>query len=591
MAKEFSDIGNDNGFIYVTGPDGLAASMVSNLANNGDGLRTAKLMAVQAAATSANLISTGSVKIDTIGGSILNITGIGIAAINQMSGPVNVNGLTEAQAAEAVAVNINEHIPGAGDDFTAAAIGDTIFLFAPVSSGSSPNGDTVTPTTDDPGNITFTSTDMAGGADANSSFDEAHGFRFFLDADYAAAATSCTGEGAATEGDLSNAIEITNNIITIITSFQTDSVEILNDAVTLTRKGIEANVEVNTQASAATDDLSNINPAGFSEGDIIYLRGVNVARIITLDETGNIDLAGGTTFVTGGYEKVIALQLWAKGGAAQNVLTWFEVSRSTQAVSTTSEYRVSGLPVPLEGSDVIPASTGGTTTLIVGTDELVQAISGVATLASDFKVVLSTAGAIVGDVFRVKYAAQITKGAFDVTIGGVAPYTLTERQALIGGWCAWSYYDGAAWQTTFWPDTGSVQFALESVFIDAGAITVPKLTTELATEVETLEVSFETDEIGDQKITMPYAGTVVDIDYAVSKLIEATDDASVVAKDNAAGVMATTSIVGGSAVGTIFSAVAPTINNTFVAGDVLTFTTAKPTIGGKVRVSLKITRT
>ena len=271
-------------------------------------------------------------------------------------------------------------------------------------------------------------------------------------------------------------------------------------------------------------------------------------------------------------------------------MTWFEVARSTQAVSDIADFRTNGFPFPKEGRDIIPASTGGTTILTVGVDPDTQSINGSATLIADFIISLSTVGAIDGDIFKIQYTAQIIEGAFKVKIGGVSPYTLSTSQALIGGWFLVCHFDSGAWLCTVFPDASAVDFELESKFIGSGAITIPKLAGTLAVGMIPFTVTFETDEIGDIKITMPFNGTVTGIDYAVSKLIEATDDGSIIAKDNAAAVMATTSIAGGSAIGTIFSE-SPSVNNTFVAGDILTFTSAKPTVGGKVLVSLKIIRT
>ena len=591
MAKEFSDIGNGNGFIHVTGPDGLASSMVTNLPNDGEGLRQAKLLAVQAAATSANLISTGSVTITALGGSVLNITGIGIGAIDQMGGSVNVSGLTIAQAAEQVSANINNFKPGSGPDYTAAAINGTIFLFAPRGEGSTPNGDTVSASTDDPGNITFTTIDMAGGADANSIFDEAHGFRFFLDADYLASASSCTGEGTAVQGDLSNAIEITNQIITIIATLQTDEVEIVNDSIAPTRKGKVTFVEVNTEASAASDDLITINPAGFAEGDIIQVRGQVLGRVVTLKEAGNIDMASATSFDTGGYERVITLQLWAKGGSGGNELFWFEVSRSVGGVSAVTDFRTALFPfIATEGQSTLASSTGGTTILTANVDDRTLLIVGASSLTSNLIIDLDTTGAVAGDEFFISYQAQIIEGAFEVRIEGGTTYIFTTSQALIGGWLITAYFDGADWNLAIAPDIAGSFFQLESKYILDGAITPAKLAGDGAAELITFPVSLDdTDELGDHKITMPFAGTVIGIDYAISKDIQAANDGSIVAKDNTAGVMATTSITGGSAIGTIFSE-SPTVNNTFVAGDILTFTSSKSTVGGKVLVSLKLTR-
>lgn len=549
MAKTFNDIGSGLGFIYVLNPSGT--EVLQNIPNNSDGFREAKALAIEAAAPSGNLISNGSVLFTAVSG-ILNVTAVSVSAINLMANPVNVTGLSKAQTAEAVAVEINSSFPPPALPviYTAVAIGDKVVLFSTSADGSGSNGNTVTFATDDPGNITATTTDFAGGADASKSFDEAHGFQFRLDADYLASATSCAGDGTAVEGDISNAIDITNELITTTGSLKNQSLVIASDAVAPVRLYWESALEVDVQSGAA-DFLKNIDPSGFAEGDILYVRGKDVARIVTVDETGNIDLAGGTTFLTGGYEKVITLQLWAKGGAGFNVLTWFEISRGDQKVSSVADFRTNAFPfISTEGGTSIVATTGGTTTLTVDTDDRILSITGSSILIADFIIDLDTTGAIAGDYFWIKYAAQITTGAFNVTIGGVSPISLTTAQALIGGWCFFCYFDGAAWKVAGFPDMGSVLFKLAAEFIGTGAITVPKLDTTVATELIPFAISFDTaDELGDHKVKMTFDGTVVNIDYSVSKVVEATDDASIVAKDNAAAVMATTSITGGSAVG------------------------------------------
>ena len=590
MAKTFGDIGNGSGFIYVLNPAGN--EVLQNIPNDTDGFREVKNLAIEAAAPSGNLIANGSVLFTAVSG-VLNVTAVSVSGTNLMGNPVNVTGLSKAQTAEAVAVEINSTFPPAilPVNYTATAIGDKVVLSSTSEDGSGSNGFTVTFATDDPGNIIATTADFSGGADASKVFDEAHGFQFSLDADYLASSTSCSGDGTAVQGDISNAIDITSDLITTIGSLKSQSLVIASDAVAPSRPYWESALEVDVQSGGA-DFLKNIDPTGFAEGDILYVRGKDSTRIVTLDETGNIKLAGGTTFATGGYEKAITLQLWAKGGAGFDVLTWFEINRGDQKVSSIADFRTNGLPFGKEGVAVIVATDGGNTDFTVGTDEEVQAITGgPITLTSDLTFTPVVAGAIAGDEFRFKYGAQITEDGFKVKILTDTPVTLTAQQALIGGWCIWCIFDGVIWAASLIPDASLVPFKLETLFIGDNSITVEKLEASVATEIEIFSVSFESDEIGDHKITMPFAGTVTEIDYAVNKLIEATDDGSIVAKDNTAGVMATTSITGGSAVGVIFGAVAPTLNNTFVAGDVLTFTTSKPTVGGRVLVSLKITRT
>ena len=130
---------------------------------------------------------------------------------------------------------------------------------------------------------------------------------------------------------------------------------------------------------------------------------------------------------------------------------------------------------------------------------------------------------------------------------------------------------------------------MEAASIASGLITTAKLASTLQQEILTVPVSFETGEIGGYKIEMPYPGTIVKISAYVTKLIEATNDGSITATDNAAATMAALTMTAGTAIGTAVTD-SPTTNNTFVAGDVLTFTTAKVTAGGKALITLKITR-
>jgi len=595
MAKGISDLGKSGGYIYVTRTDGT--SFISNIINNEAGVREAKLIAVEAAASSANLISSGSVTITALGGSTGNITGTLVTdkgPENQMANYVNVTGLTRAQAAKAVAVEINSTLlVWPATNFTAVAIDRVIHLFAPADTGATYNGSLASATTDDPSNITFTTVDFAGGAGTNSVYDEAFGFRFFLDANYAAASSSCAGEGTAVEGVLTNAIEITNDFIHILPTFLLDSPSILNDALTITRKGKEYSVEAETEGSAATDDLDTINPAGHSVGDIIHLRGEWTTKVVTVGSGGNIHLANGNDFVTGDYSKAITLQLFDKAGGSQNELGWFEICRTGDSVPSIANFRAATPAIPLvgtEGIDTLTATTGGTVTITVNSDKAVTTLTGVVTLVAHLKYELSTTGAVAGDIIWFVNAAQITKGAYNLTIGGaVAPVAFSADQALSGGWTVWNYFDGTNWRSGAFADTASATFKLGGENIKDQGIVSDKLTDEGRTEVVTVPVSFETDGLGDHKIEMPYSGSVTKISHVISELIEATNNGTVTSKDNASAVMSTATLTGGSVTGVIFTS-SPTTNNTFSAGDVLTFTTAKSTAGGRALLSVKIRR-
>lgn len=111
------------------------------------------------------------------------------------------------------------------------------------------------------------------------------------------------------------------------------------------------------------------------------------------------------------------------------------------------------------------------------------------------------------------------------------------------------------------------------------------------TEVMHLQVSFESGYVGDFKITMPFAGTVTSIYAYATKVIAGTDNGTIQMKNNGG-----TSTTGGlvtftasDARGTAYTAT-PTANNTFIAGDILNFFTAKATAGGVVQLSITYTR-
>lgn len=115
-------------------------------------------------------------------------------------------------------------------------------------------------------------------------------------------------------------------------------------------------------------------------------------------------------------------------------------------------------------------------------------------------------------------------------------------------------------------------------------------------EVITLMVSFEaaggtSPSVGDFKIKMPYAGTVTEIYAYATKAIAGTDNGTIVPKDNGGTTMTsgTITFTASDARGTAYTST-PSANNTFAAGDLLTFTTAKTTAGGIVQLSITVTR-
>ena len=102
-------------------------------------------------------------------------------------------------------------------------------------------------------------------------------------------------------------------------------------------------------------------------------------------------------------------------------------------------------------------------------------------------------------------------------------------------------------------------------------------------------MALKTSKVGDMKFKAPIKGEVSRIDAWVTKLIEATDDASIACKNAASTTYATLTLTKNSAIGTGFTN-SPSADITFNAGDVLTFTTSKVTKGGKATIDIELLR-
>lgn len=143
-------------------------------------------------------------------------------------------------------------------------------------------------------------------------------------------------------------------------------------------------------------------------------------------------------------------------------------------------------------------------------------------------------------------------------------------------------------------EDGVTQLTNDSVTSDKvenGAISTSKLDTWLKYEMMSVDVSFETGEQGTNKIKMPYGGTLVEIYGIVTHEIAHNNSGTVTPKNNAGTTMTggTLTFAALDAINTAYTTT-PSANNTFVAGDILTFLTAKADAGGKVKLSLKILR-
>jgi len=108
------------------------------------------------------------------------------------------------------------------------------------------------------------------------------------------------------------------------------------------------------------------------------------------------------------------------------------------------------------------------------------------------------------------------------------------------------------------------------------------------TDTNHVNVSFETGYVGDFKVKMGFAGTITSAYAFLTKTIGAVD-AVITIKNNAGTTMGSITFTASDAKGTA-QTVAISANNTFSAGDVLTFTTSGGSTTGEALVSYSFTR-
>lgn len=573
MANGIADLGNNLGWIYTVNSAGTAIAGASER-NTPQGARNAKLLAAQSVALSLNKRAYGTITISAVAGSG-DVTAVTIDGVNQISANVSYSAGPTADVATAIAAAINSFTPGSGYDYIAVAISNVVYVYAPIEAGATPN--TYTITVSNTGNLTTVQADFNYGSDNTSVFDTATGYRFYLDANYGAAPSEPG------EFDPATAIEITNYIIPrgLNTAFDNQSKTIASGVITVTRESAVTVVDVDTQAAAASDDLDSITFGDGADGDIIILRGANSSRLVTVTTSGNINRTN--SFVTADKDAQICL-MYLDG-------EFWEFARSGgNYVPTAAAFRTALFPLLTStayGRTTTAPADNTTTTVTPNSSKKIQRIAGSVTLTTgNYVVDIVTTGAIAGDEFFIAYYGTVTVGAFDVVIEGV---TLTDTEALLGGVILHFVYDGGWQKVGHYYDLGT--YTVATANIGTGQVTTVKLATELQYEVMTIPVSFEANEVGDIKVLMPYACSVTNTYSSVSKTVAATDDGTIVFKNNAGTTMtgATITVAASSAVGTADTGLA-TANNTFTAGEVMTLTTTKATAGGRCVVSVQLVR-
>ncbi len=621
--------GSGVGLLYITDLNNV---VLSNIPNTSTGVDQIKNNALARAPVAADINAIGSVTITSAAAD--NTTGLTIDGVAQISGSVANTVGDEEQTAQDIATAVNDHIPVSGGDYKAVAVGAKILLIAPSSLGSSVNGDVVAIAFD--GATTATKVNVAGGQDGSGVNSTINGRRYHINA-----------SAGAPQGDITGATEITDDLIMRGLQHRIDSEDVVISVGTVapTRTLSIMHLNVDTEAAAGTDDLDSIDIGDYVLGDILIVSGIDVTRVVTLTDTsvslGTIKLTGEVPFSTGSKENVIVLRLVED---SVNGTLWHEMWRSPAISIDALAFVTEGFPLEAGTQELdidtfaLPATVtlSAVSPLSPSWTNVIHASPGA--IGANFEIALPAAGtAQDGQKLTVKYSAAgvDTSGAGDVIIFGV---TLTDQEALQGGviFEAILNTDASAWNVTKYYDfqideliatakledkavTGAkiandaavdANRAIDTEHIKDSAvetakilddnvtgpkiadlsITVAKLGADEKKEVFTSNVSWETGELGEYQVVIPYKCDVIGIFSRVTLQVAATDQAKIQFANNT-GNMADGLLChsAGAAFGDQQTDI-PTTNTEILAGQPVKFTTSKTTPGGKALVTIHVQR-
>lgn len=229
-------------------------------------------------------------------------------------------------------------------------------------------------------------------------------------------------------------------------------------------------------------------------------------------------------------------------------------------------------------------------------------IDGTITLAK--LVNLTSAQVIVGNGSNIPTATAVT-GDIGITNGGVASISagvivnadvnasaaiaysklaaLTSGQIIVGS---------AGNVPTAVAMSGDVAIvASGATTIQAGAVDPAMLSGNGAKEVWILPVSFQSGEQCNNPIIAPYAGTIDQMESFVTLALAGTDAGTITANIEATPVTDGAITVALSSPLNTQDSATPSAANAFAAGDIISFISAKTTVGGKCLLSVQVTRT
>ena len=427
IKTEIEKLGSGVGYIYLTD---VNDAIQYQFQNDKDGrLRAETIMLVSATLTS-NISASSLVQVTAAGGDITNLAYDGVSVFDVTT---PVTGATTDDLAANLATAINAHI--STPEYTAVASGSFVTVYLDADQGSSLNGEVAAFTTT--GTATMTATDLDGGSYANGDVDPQIGYKMYLNASVSAVVDTIVG-----------ATDVTSAVLRKSSSspYSLRDVEIVSGSISVDRDSNVTIVNVQTEGAVAADDLTSIDAGIFADGDTIILRGQDAAKVTTVKEGGNIELANNADFLTGAKEFAIVLQYSISDNK------WYEINRSPGNDLTVASLRAAGIAQPVGGVEVYPLTAGGgTVNITAGTDKGVWILTGVVSLTGSWSFSLNP-GLVDGDRFVFINEAQVTIGGFNLTVAGV---NLTAAQALSANVvveAVWSS-SASAWSVKTFRDT------------------------------------------------------------------------------------------------------------------------------------------
>lgn len=271
--SEISDFGNGNGYLYETNTAGNA--LLASYKNSANGARQMRLLASVTSPVAANRSAFAIIQI-TAAGATGNLTVLSVNGVNQISGDVPCASVDPLVVAPTWAAAINAFTPASGFNFTSFAIDDLVYLVAPALAGSAANGLPIVVTTDTGTLTADVVQELINGSSDTGVYDTNLGRRFWINSAIDAIPNPTTFVSPITE--------ITKYVTNrgMQTGMPTIAVELLDQRMPTDRYSTFTTYVCNTEASAPTDNMVFINPTDFVESDVIFIRGADPSRVITI---------------------------------------------------------------------------------------------------------------------------------------------------------------------------------------------------------------------------------------------------------------------------------------------------------------------